>query len=166
VAIGVVLVDRWSGGDRRIPAVRRRRVTLRRLTPRQLGAVTSPDGHWLVVSNDGQGAQSLQVINTTTSKVTQTLTYPSPTALFVGLTFTRDGKTLYASGGGNNLIRRYTVNNGTPYPIQRAPTPRAHTADNDWALDQLVDAVSHSQYWPNTASSTLTHSDCAVAEAS
>ena len=78
-----------------------------------LGAVGSPDGRWLVVSNDGQGAQSLQVIDTTTSKVTQTLSYPAPQALFVGLVFTQDGKTLYASGGGNNLIRRYTVNGGT-----------------------------------------------------
>ncbi|HEV7452243.1 MAG TPA: alkaline phosphatase family protein, partial [Pseudonocardiaceae bacterium] len=32
-----------------------------------------------------------------------------------------------------------------------APTPRAYTADNDWALGQLVDAVSHSKYWANTA---------------
>jgi Phosphoesterase family len=32
-----------------------------------------------------------------------------------------------------------------------SPTPRAYTADNDWALGQLVDAVSHSPYWPSTA---------------
>jgi YVTN family beta-propeller protein len=31
------------------------------------------------------------------------------------------------------------------------PTPRAYVADNDWALGQLVDAVSHSKYWKNTA---------------
>jgi YVTN family beta-propeller protein len=31
-----------------------------------------------------------------------------------------------------------------------APTPRAYMADNDWALGQLVDAVSHSPYWQNT----------------
>ncbi len=72
-----------------------------------LVAVSSPDGRWLVVSNDGQGAQSLQVIDIATGKVTQTLSYPAPKALFVGLAFARDGKTLYASGGGNNLIRRY-----------------------------------------------------------
>src|ERR1700709_2149689 len=83
-----------------------------------LGAVVSPDGRWLVVSNDGQGAQSLQVINTTTSKVTQTLTYPAPKALFVGLAFAPDGKTLFASGGGNNLIRPYAGNGG---PLQQRP---------------------------------------------
>jgi YVTN family beta-propeller protein len=32
-----------------------------------------------------------------------------------------------------------------------APTPRAYMADNDWALGQLVDAVSHSPYWGSTA---------------
>jgi hypothetical protein len=32
-----------------------------------------------------------------------------------------------------------------------APTPRAYVADNDWALGQLVDAVSHSTYWQSTA---------------
>src|SRR5262249_11570582 len=32
-----------------------------------------------------------------------------------------------------------------------APTPRAYVADNDWALGQLVEAVSHSKYWGSTA---------------
>jgi YVTN family beta-propeller protein len=31
-----------------------------------------------------------------------------------------------------------------------APTPRAYEADNDLALGQLVDAVSHSAYWKST----------------
>jgi YVTN family beta-propeller protein len=32
-----------------------------------------------------------------------------------------------------------------------APTPRAYVADNDYALGQLVDAVSHSKDWSSTA---------------
>ena len=32
-----------------------------------------------------------------------------------------------------------------------APTPVASVANNDWALGQLVDRVSHSPYWPETA---------------
>jgi YVTN family beta-propeller protein len=32
-----------------------------------------------------------------------------------------------------------------------APTPRAYVADNDYALGQLVDAVSHSKDWGSTA---------------
>src|SRR5437870_30331 len=31
------------------------------------------------------------------------------------------------------------------------PTPRAMVADNDVALGHLVDIVSHSRYWPETA---------------
>jgi YVTN family beta-propeller protein len=93
-----------------------------------LGAVSSPDGRWLVVSNDGQGVQSLQVIDTATSKVSQTLSYPAPKALFVGLAFARDGKTLYASGGGNNVIRRYTVTGGTLSEATPIPLPTTDPA--------------------------------------
>ncbi len=124
-----------------------------------LGAVSSPDGRWLVVSNDGQGAQSLQVIDITTRKVTQTLSYPAPKALFVGLAFAPDGKTLYASGGGNNLIRTYTVTGGTltegasiPLPttnlagkkINPLPAGIALTPDGQRLLvaDQQADALS------------------------
>jgi YVTN family beta-propeller protein len=124
-----------------------------------LGAVSSPDGRWLLVSNDGQGTQSLQVIDTTTSKVTQTLPYPAPKALFVGLVFAQDGKTLYASGGGTNLIRRYMVKGGTltestpiPLPttnptgakINPLPAGIALTPDGHRLLvaDQQADALS------------------------
>src|SRR5262245_29323415 len=31
------------------------------------------------------------------------------------------------------------------------PTPRAKVADNDLAVGRIVDAVSHSSYWPTTA---------------
>jgi arylsulfatase A-like enzyme len=31
------------------------------------------------------------------------------------------------------------------------PTPRAYVADNDLALGRVVDAVSHSKYWKDTA---------------
>ncbi|MBI2687259.1 MAG: beta-propeller fold lactonase family protein [Acidobacteria bacterium] len=32
-----------------------------------------------------------------------------------------------------------------------APTPSAAVANNDWAVGQLIDRVSHSRYWPQTA---------------
>ncbi|GAA3049841.1 hypothetical protein GCM10010448_36080 [Streptomyces glomeratus] len=31
------------------------------------------------------------------------------------------------------------------------PTPQAYVTDNDWALGQLVDAVSHSRFWKSAA---------------
>jgi len=35
----------------------------------------------------------------------------------------------------------------------RNPTPAAQVADNDLALGQIIDAVSHSRFWPERASS-------------
>jgi YVTN family beta-propeller protein len=83
-----------------------------RLGDLPLGAAASPDGRWLVVSNDGQGTQSLQVIDAATGAVTQTLPYRKPEALFTGLAFSADGHRLYASGGGNNKIRTFDLANG------------------------------------------------------
>ncbi len=42
-------------------------------------------------------------------------------------------------------------NNHTQGTRPGARTPRAHVADNDLALGRLVEAVSHSKYWPTTA---------------
>ncbi|HYR64105.1 MAG TPA: bifunctional YncE family protein/alkaline phosphatase family protein [Actinomycetota bacterium] len=72
----------------------------------------SPDGSVLLVSNDGQGTQSLQVVDPATSKVVQTLPSPSPKSLFVGLAFSPDGATAYASGGGDEQIHVYAVSGG------------------------------------------------------
>ena len=67
-------------------------------------------------------------------------------------------------------FKAYEKNYASPDPNQRLPnfvimsmpedhtrgtapgafTPRAMVANNDYAIGQLVDAVSHSQYWPNT----------------
>jgi YVTN family beta-propeller protein len=69
----------------------------------------SPDGKTLVVSNDGQSTQSLMVIDRATGTVLQTIPYKAPEALFVGVAFSPDGSRVYASAGGNNKIRVYTV---------------------------------------------------------
>jgi YVTN family beta-propeller protein len=124
-----------------------------------LGAALSPDGGRLVVSNDGQGVQSLQLIDTSTGKVTQTLDYPDPAALYTGLAFSPDGHTLYASGGGNNIVRSYSVsdhglaaNGSFPLPtttpkgakVNPFPAGIAVTPDGGRLVvaDQQADAVS------------------------
>jgi YVTN family beta-propeller protein len=94
-----------------------------------LAAAISPDGQWLAVSNNGQGAQSLQLVNAATGTVSQTLSYPAPKALFVGLAFAPDGKTLYASGGGNEVIRRYRVDAGVLTEQAPIPLPTSNPAD-------------------------------------
>ncbi len=84
-----------------------------------LGMRLSPSGDALLVSNDGQGTQSLQVVDPATSQVTQTIAYPSPRSLFVGLAFSPDGKTAYAAGGGDELIHTYAVSG--PHLTETAP---------------------------------------------
>jgi YVTN family beta-propeller protein len=129
-----------------------------RLGDLPLGAVASPDGHWLVVSNAGQGTQSLQVIDTAAGAVVQTLAYPKPEAVFTGLVFSGDGHRLYVSGGGNNKIRTFNVSNGllvetVPLqlpamsgdgsPINAFPAGLSITGDGRvLAADRLADAVT------------------------
>src|SRR5713226_9110277 len=60
---------------------------------RPLGIAATPDGRYLVVSNNGQGVQVLP--------------YGSPEALFLGVVVAPDGRRVYASGGGNNKVRVY-----------------------------------------------------------
>jgi YVTN family beta-propeller protein len=78
-----------------------------------MGGVLSPDHRYLIVSNDGQGEQSLQVVDVNTQKVVQTIPYKSPESLYFGVAFSTDGKTVYASAGGNNKIRVYGFESGT-----------------------------------------------------
>ena len=124
-----------------------------------LGTALSPDGKTLLVSNDGQGTQSLQVVDTATSKVVQTISCASPQALFVGLAFSPDGTKAYASGGGQQVIHVYDVNDGrltetTPLSLPTAnpsgtsvnmfPAGLASTGDGSRLVvaDHLADAAS------------------------
>ncbi|WP_307621286.1 beta-propeller fold lactonase family protein [Streptomyces sp. V3I7] len=77
-----------------------------------LNAVLSPDRSMLLVTNAGQGTQSLQVIDPEDSEVVQTISYPSPQAVFTGLAFSPDGTRAYASGGGREIIHTYDVSGG------------------------------------------------------
>jgi YVTN family beta-propeller protein len=72
---------------------------------RPYGEALSPDGKTLLVSNDGQStgqttaqSQSLMVVDLASQQVVQTILYRSPAGLFIGVTFSPDGKHAYASG--------------------------------------------------------------------
>jgi YVTN family beta-propeller protein len=79
------------------------------LGERPYGSALSPDGKHLLVSNDGTGDQSLMVIDAASGATVQTLHYPAPQALFIGVAYSPDGQHAYASAGDNNLVRTYTV---------------------------------------------------------
>ncbi|MCC6490418.1 MAG: bifunctional YncE family protein/alkaline phosphatase family protein [Candidatus Hydrogenedentes bacterium] len=56
-----------------------------------------------------------------------------------------------AKGEWPNFIIMLLPNDHTVGTRADYPTPRAAVADNDLALGQIVDAVSHSTFWPETA---------------
>jgi YVTN family beta-propeller protein len=74
-----------------------------------LSAKPFPDGKALLVVNAGQGVQSLQVVDSGSGAVLQSIEYRSPQALFAGVAFSPDGTRAYVSAGGNEKIRTYDV---------------------------------------------------------
>ena len=69
-----------------------------------LAMAPSPEGDRLVISLSGWRQQGLQVIDRHSGAVLQTISQPSA---FLGLAFSNDGRTLYASGGNDDVIYRY-----------------------------------------------------------
>ncbi|MFB9579086.1 YncE family protein [Streptomyces yanii] len=86
--------------------------TQTRLGNLPLNAALHPDGHHLLVTNDAEGTQSLQMIDTDTNKVVQTLPFASPESLYVGLAWSPDGNTAYASAMANSKIRVFSFADG------------------------------------------------------
>jgi YVTN family beta-propeller protein len=76
--------------------------------PLAIAAAPGPVGRFVLLLS-GWREQGLQVIDTGQGKVLQTL--PQPGA-FLGLAFSPDGKTLYASGGDDDAVWRYDWKDG------------------------------------------------------
>jgi len=74
-----------------------------------LNLVVSPSGKYLAVTNNGQSTQSIQLLDAASEKVLSTVEIPKS---WVGLAFSRDEKTLYASGGNDNRVAIFRVENG------------------------------------------------------
>ena len=69
-----------------------------------LTMIASPEGDRMVVSLNGWRQQGIQVVDPQSGNVEQTITQPSA---FLGLAFSPDGQTLYASGGNEDVVYRY-----------------------------------------------------------
>ncbi|MFI5214676.1 MAG: bifunctional YncE family protein/alkaline phosphatase family protein [Gemmatimonadales bacterium] len=68
-----------------------------------LAMILAPDGRHLVLLLDGYRDEGIQVVDRQ-GAVTQTI---AQEAAFIGLAFSRDGRTLFASGGNQDVVYRY-----------------------------------------------------------
>ena len=93
-----------------------------------LNMAVSTSKKLIAVTNNGQSTQSLQLIDVTTKKITSNIVIAKS---WLGLKFSNDEKYLYASGGNDNMILRYTVNNNKL---------------------RLLDSFALGQKWPNRIS--------------
>ncbi len=73
-----------------------------------LNMAVSPDGKYLAVTNNGYSEQFVSIIDIATQKQIQTLPVQ---ASFFGLAFSDDGKKLFVSGGGRDLIYFFSLEN-------------------------------------------------------
>ena len=74
-----------------------------------LAIALSPDEKSIVVLLNGWREQGIQVLDRGSGRILQTLMQP---AAFLGLTFSPDGKSLYTSGGNEDVVYRYGWSNG------------------------------------------------------
>lgn len=66
----------------------------------------SASGKLLAVLNNGQGIHSIQLISTKSEKILHSLEIPCG---WLGLVFSKDEKSLYVSGGNQNAVYRYAI---------------------------------------------------------
>ncbi|MDP9205139.1 MAG: beta-propeller fold lactonase family protein [Gemmatimonadota bacterium] len=74
-----------------------------------LAMVLSPEKSRIVVLLNGWREQGIQVVERSSGRVLQTLPLP---AVFLGITFSPDGKSLYVSGGDQDVIYRFDWRDG------------------------------------------------------
>lgn len=71
-----------------------------------LNMAVSPSKKLIAVTNNGQSVQSLQLIDAVNDKVISTVVIPKS---WYGIKFSADEKFLYASGGNDNWILKYSI---------------------------------------------------------
>jgi YVTN family beta-propeller protein len=95
-----------------------------------LNLVVSPSKKYIAITNNGQSTQSITLIDAATEKIVDTAKVGKA---YLGLAFSDDEKTVYASGGNDNKILVYKLENnalvpdepivlGKPWPVKISPT--------------------------------------------
>ena len=93
-----------------------------------LNMAVSSSKKWIAVTNNGQSKQSLQLINTKTETILDSIEIKKS---WVGLKFSSDEKYLFASGGNDNWILQYAIINNKL---------------------KLIDSIKLGDKWPNKIS--------------
>ncbi|MDQ6738251.1 MAG: lactonase family protein, partial [Gemmatimonadota bacterium] len=75
-----------------------------------LAMMLSPSGDRVIAVLSGMRQQGFQVIDRRSGRVLQTLVQPSA---FIGAAFSPDGRTLYVSGGNQDVVYRYAWRDGS-----------------------------------------------------
>src|SRR3954449_7236332 len=73
-----------------------------------LNIAVSPTKKYLAVTNNGQSTQTIQLIDVANKKVLDNVVIPKS---WLGLRFSGNENYLYASGGNDNWILKYAINN-------------------------------------------------------
>lgn len=73
-----------------------------------LNLVVSSSGRYMAATNNGQSVQSIQLIDPVNERLLHQVVIPKS---WYGLAFSEDEKYLYASGGNDNWILQYELNN-------------------------------------------------------
>lgn len=95
-----------------------------------LNLIVSPSKKYMAVTNNGQSTQSITLIDAETERILDTVRVGKA---YLGLAFSDDEKRLYASGGNDNQLLVYTIENGQlvrdepialgkPWPVKISPT--------------------------------------------
>ncbi len=79
-----------------------------------LNIAVSPSGKMLAVTNNGQSEQSIHLVDAEKMQLLDSVVIAKG---WLGLTFSKDGKYLYASGGNDNWIMRYQIRNAKIVPF-------------------------------------------------
>ena len=123
-----------------------------------LNISVSPDGTLLAVANNGQSTQSIQLIDAADTMVLDTREVGKS---WLGLAFSDDSKSLYASGGNDNWIYRFDIKDrklvirdtiviGRPWPEKISPAGMA--LDDGHHLLYVVTKENNSLYIIDTGS--------------
>lgn len=130
-----------------------------------LNIAVSPNQKYLAVTNNGQGKQSLQLIDAKKGTLLHNLSVPTA---WLGLAFAADNRTLYVSGGNTNNILRYAVEKnqlvlkdtfvlGKPWPNRISPTGLC--LDDKRGLLYVVTKENNSLYVVDTKTKAILHRD-------